>query len=339
MLQSHNLHQPIIRTSLLPRAKRTVVSTFVVAGLSLAVWSCSAARREEVIGRFGSVALTRGAVEHQMALIAGERAKGMMPGHRPPPEQEALEELISARWVIGEARARHLAQSWSETERKERLSFPGGEAEFKAFLRATGESPADATFDATRRLAASRLRAAILSRVAPVTRGDALRYFRAHRLLYVLPARREVLITNRKSRAAARLLEAEVAGGMSFGKVAMLEVFALRRDRSEVDPHLKLERAIFRAPTNVLTGPVKERVDYFVFEVTRRWGATRASFGSRERRIVARLEDGRRRAALSRVVTAMATRWRTEGDCKSRQLVEACEGAERRARDDLLGAR
>jgi hypothetical protein len=274
-----------------------------------------------------------------MALIAGEGLRGMVLAHRRTLEREALEELISARWVTAEATVRHLAPSGSETERQERLSFPGGEPEFKGFLKASGETPADAALEAARRLAVSKLRTAILSGVAPVTRGDAVRYFRAHRLLYVLPARREVLITNRKSRAAARLLEAEVAGGMSFARIATSEVFALRRDRTEVDPHPDLERAVFRAPMNVLAGPVKERVDYFVFEVRRRWSVTRASFASRERSIVARLDESRRRAALSRVVTAMTTRWRTEGACESRRFVDACEGAARRAKADLLGAR
>jgi foldase protein PrsA len=277
--------------------------------------------------RIGHSAITKASVAHWMSALAGGRDQ-IKPNDRAL-RTRALELLISSTWLIGETAQRGLRTSQQEVTRslteRQKASFPGGAREYHDFLKAAGQSLADAELQARAQLAAAKLRALALKRAGAVTSAQVVAYYRQHRSRYTTPERRVVQITNRKTLAAAQRLIGEVRRGRGLISRAQHQVgegwVTVSASSSRRNA---LEKAIYAARPNVLTGPVKATGVYDILRVQRVIPSTTQTLARMRGVILGKLLDRRRDAALARFVKAWRSKWAARTDCRPGYVVPGC---------------
>lgn len=280
-----------------------------------------------VVARVGGTAIAKAQLEHWVKVFAA----GDPPAAGTPRAQalrrQALRFLISADWLIGEARRRGIEIAPQEVARavaaQVRTTSPGGAAEEQRFLASIGGTVADLRFEAQARLAAARVRGSVLAAVAPVTAADVASYYRRNAARYAVPELREVLITNRKTVREARQIKREVRAGRSFSDFAHPETFAtMPIEPNDTGRPLKL--AIAAAKVGVLVGPLKARVDDFVFQLRRVTPARRRSLAEVSHSIATQLLAERRRDGFAAFQASWAAGWRARTDCSTGYVVDFC---------------
>jgi foldase protein PrsA len=282
----------------------------------------------DVVVRVGNAGITRSSLEHWISVMAvGRKINSTDPRYRTL-EQQALQFLVSSRRLIGEAARQGLGVSEREVKQRadarEAAAFSGGQAEFAAFLKASGQTLADVDLEARSELASEKLRRTIVSGIRAVTQAQAAGYYKQHLQEFLIPEVREVRISNRKTAAAALALKREVAAGTSFAARSQRETLQRSSGGVPGEGH-PLTRAIYAARPNVLSGPVKERVDYYyVFEVKRALPATRRTFAEVRQAIIRRLTAQRRRRALANFASAIRARWAAKTSCRPGYVVPGC---------------
>jgi hypothetical protein len=208
---------------------------------------------------------------------------------------------------------------------KEKAVFPGGKAEVREFQHASGQSPADARFEAAAELAVSKLRHALAQKQPAVTSAQVADYYAHHQSLFAIPERRELLITNRKTPAQVAALKKEVASGRSFA--AMSQPYTAERPSAAsraAEPETALEKAIYSAKPKVLTGPVKHWVDVYVFEVLRIKPPSHRPLAQVHDLIERRLAAERRRRAIAQFAKTWWEGWTAKTDCEPGYVVNRC---------------
>jgi hypothetical protein len=282
---------------------------------------------DPVAVRVGRATITRVAVDHWISAISAGRTPSDLTGRRYRElKRQALDLLISSQWVIGEAVGRRLALSDHEVQRRvaeKRAASFGGEVEFHDFLKATGQTLVDVELQAKAELASSKLTEMAMKNAGAVTQNQIASYYDKQRWRFTAPEVREVMITNRKTNAAANELRLEVESGANFMTKSERALVSFSSDTS-ANRMTPLERAIRAAKPNVLTGPFKQRVDYFVFKVKKIVPASSRPLAQVERSIKTRLVDERRRRALGEFVKKWRTRWLRRTDCYPGYVVQKC---------------
>jgi foldase protein PrsA len=284
---------------------------------------------DRIVVRVGNAQITSAAVSHWMSVVAGGRLLATLAtGRYRELKQRSLQFLISSEWLIGEAASRGLVISAREVHRRlaeQAASFPGGEVERSAFDKATGESTADLDLQARVELASSKLTSAMAAAGArPVTHREVVDYYNRERQRFVTPELREVRITNRKTKAGVERLMRAVESGSDFAarserlRISLLDGAPARR-------RTPLERAIRAARRGVLTGPVHQRVDYFVFKLTRIVPASSRALSEVVRSIERHLREVKRRRALAESVSLWRAKWRARTDCRPGYIVQKCK--------------
>jgi hypothetical protein len=272
-------------------------------------------------------------VDHWTSIMAGGRAASASSSRRQALKEQALSFLIGSRWVIGEAAAQGLTMSDQEIARqvaqKESASFPGGKAELREYLHATGQRVADIVFEAKVELGSAKIRQLLTKNEPDITFAEVARYYTRNRQRFAIPRRREIEITNRKGAAEAAAIRSEVASGRSFARVSRREwVEWASEPRSGATRGTRkqgaLEKAIFSARPDVLTGPVKQGVDYFLFEVKQITGGSYEPLSQVRSAIFTRLTTERQRRAIARFIRAWRRTWIAETDCRAGYVVQKC---------------
>jgi foldase protein PrsA len=285
------------------------------------------------VARVGPAAITSAMVERWTSALAGGRVPSD-PSRRQALRAQALASLISAQWALGEGAADGMKLSGREVQRqfqkKRSASFPGGEAELKEFLKATGQRLSDITFEAKAELASAKIRQLLASREPPITSAQIASYYGRHRQSFLIPERREIEVTNRKSQVEAQAIKRQVASGRSFAHAAR----RFKRESIELSPlaysaslgsDAALARAIHFAPANVPIGPVLvHRVDYYVFEVRRITPARQQTLAQVRSSISQQLAAEQQRRALAAFIAAWRRRWIARTSCAPGYVVQKC---------------
>jgi foldase protein PrsA len=292
---------------------------FVVAALI----GCGGAGADRVAVRIGAFAITGDTVEHWAAVMGGGRPSSISAPHEKALRRRALRFLIAADWAIGEAADREVTPSRPEVARrvkeKVRSSFPGGRTEEREFLAATGQTVEDLSFEARAELAAAKLRQALAYAQPAISPARIARFYARNRQLLTVPERRTLDISNRKSAAALLALRREVESGRSLRQAGKHLT-----DERTADPTRPLERAIYSATRGVLTGPVRQGIDYYLFEVTRITPARLPKLAGVRGEIARRLKAQQLRHALAAFLLAWRGRWRARTNCSPGYVVDGC---------------
>jgi foldase protein PrsA len=285
--------------------------------------ACGGGSPDGVAVRIGDVAIERSNVEHWASVVTGGHAPFGSLARRRALRRQALRLLIAADWLIGEAATQGLELSERAVARRlalrERSSFPGGQAELHEFLKATGQTTSDIELEARAELAAAELRQAITSSLPPITAAEVGGYYESHGRQFTTPEERTVEISNRKTLAALLRLKREVAAGRRLLQAGTR--FSLERTDGPAGP---LTRAIYKATPRELVGPVKQGVDYFLFEVTRITPARQRSLREVRGAIVRRLQAKGQHRAIARFTNAWIRRWHARTDCAPGYVIDRC---------------
>jgi foldase protein PrsA len=266
-------------------------------------------------------------VDHWMSVIAGGR-RVSSEANRQSLRQHALDFLISSEWLIDEADDRGLRISDADIARRleeqRRTAFPGGEAEFKEFMHATGQRRADLVFEAEAELASAKIQQMLARKERQITRTQIARYYREENWRFVIPELREVEITNMKSAAAVDELRRELKLGKRFASIAQLSAFEQARAPDISSTEATLEKAIFSARPGVLTGPMRKRVDYFLFEVTRVRPTMQLTLDQARGKIRQQLAARQHQRTITEFSTAFKKKWRAKTNCSAGFVVQKC---------------
>lgn len=296
----------------------------VVIGLA----ACNDGMAHRVVVKVGGTAFTETTVRHWMSIMAGGRVVGDLSQRRYQSlQRQALSFLISSEWLIDEAVEEHLKVSKQEIgqrfKEKKHASFPGGEAEFREFLKATGQKISDTMFEAKVELASSRIRQMVASDEAKVTQEQVVKYYSRHKQRFAVPERRELEITNRKSEAEANKLKREAESRKNFASLSGRE-WLERPSASDVSHGYALVRAVFSAKLNVLTGPIKRRVDYYLFEIKQIIPSGARTLTQVQGVIEKQLAIERWRKTLAVFIKAWRKKWIARTDCAPGFVVQKC---------------
>jgi foldase protein PrsA len=239
---------------------------------------------------------------------------------------QAFEELLNSAWIDAEAAEQGLAVSDPNVYRaflvQKRQSFPT-ERDFRRFLRDTGQTLADILRRVRLDLLANMIRErAIAPATASVTDAVVDDYIARHGHERV-PERRDIRIVLTRRRAPAVQAKGELLRGRTWSSVARRysidEATSHRGGRLPDVPRgtlvRRLDRAVFRAPSRRVRGPVRTRVGYWVFRVSRIEPAHFLPEAASRRIIRRRLVVRAQRAALDRFVDAYTAKWTSRTVC------------------------
>jgi foldase protein PrsA len=236
--------------------------------------------------------------------------------------QEVLGRLISALWVVGEARELGVDASHGTIERLVHKT------EF--------------TYDGAREyLDAEAIRALIKRRVGRVTHARIVSWYDAHKSQFAVPETRDVRIVRARTRASALAIKREIAGGTTFASAA--RQLTAHDSRLQQPFHSKeglvlglrpgfyneppLNRAIFTARPHKLEGPIDIVHAFpgsFVFEVTRITRGFQKPLAEVEGSIRKRLPEVLYKKALVSFVSTWRAKWRAKTRCRPGYVIFKC---------------
>jgi foldase protein PrsA len=289
--------------------------------------ACGSSVPDSVVVRVGQTAITETTVDHWMSAMAGGRIVRDPSKQDQTLRQQALAFLISSQWLIGEATNQGLKVSKQEIEQrfkeKKNTSFPGGEAEFHEFLKTTGQTVSDVMLEVKAELASSKIRQKVASREPKITQVQIAEYYTRNKQRYVRPERRELAITNRKSRAGIDQLIREIESGKSLASVTQLESVQRQATSGDKDKSNALEKAIFSAKPNVLDS-AKLRVDYYLFKVKQITASSEQPLAQVQSSIRKQLTAEQQQRTLAEFIKAWRKKWTAITDCHTGYVVPGC---------------
>lgn len=320
----------------------------------LGLAACGGGARESVVVRVGESAITAKAFAHWMSVMAPQHVVPQPPHYdacvahrrvlaphsgRAELEQQcqaqyaelkrqALDYLIAAEWLTGEATEQGLGVSSQEIKQRlegEERSLPNGQAEFQEALRATARTASDSELEIRAELAASKLRQRLIDGEPKITQAQIATYYRRNIQRYHIPERRSFyIVENLKSEADARRLKGEIARGRSIAATSLHESFYRSSIASTNGEKRTILRAIFAAKPHVVAEPVRLNRYYFLVEVTQVTPATVRSLAQAQASIERQLSTGQRRRTLANFIEAWRKKWIARTDCHPGYVVQKC---------------
>jgi hypothetical protein len=324
-------------------ARRSAVGLAAVLSAVVSLVACGGGARETVVVRVGASAITHANLIRWMALVA--------PHHEPPdppayarcvarrrastPEpvrsalkeecmqeygelkERALDRLILAQWLIGEAADRRLRRAGATL--KMRLS------DRRRDMSAAGATSADIALEVRAELAARAILQALAQGEPAVTRERIARFYNEHIQRFEHPERRYFDIFELlPSRRAALRFMARVGPGRRFSSIALHESLAETTSARQERGREALANAIFAARPRAMSGPIPYDHRYSVFVVTRIVPRTRQPLARVAAEIERRLLEAQRRQTLIRFLVDWRAKWVRATDCRPRYVVREC---------------
>ncbi|MBA3807381.1 MAG: peptidyl-prolyl cis-trans isomerase [Solirubrobacterales bacterium] len=242
--------------------------------------------------------------------------------------------MITANWLLGEAREQGLTLSDSELKRRVREQGEatiGGQAEFRATLAATKETSADASFETRAQWAASELRRLLGERAEKTARAlvTAVRvesFYRSHIARYRVPELREFDLAEGFKSVA----EADAFVGRGIGQTSPLARLAFHETYLRSDHFTgpaekrRLLEAIFAARVGVASRPMPLDGRYVAFVVRHvRPGYVKPMAVVRTT-IEGQLLAQSRHRAYEEMTSEYVRRWAAKTDCLAGYVVQQC---------------
>jgi foldase protein PrsA len=141
----------------------------------------------------------------------------------------------------------------------------------------------------------------------------------------------EIILT--KTEAQASSAKKEVESGKSFASVAKSKSIdptskangGLLKEVSKGQEEAALDKAIFSASKNVLSGPVKTPFGYYIFEVQSITAGSQQTLKQAEATIKQQLIATGQQSALSTFVKEFKKKWMGKTECRSGYVVADCK--------------
>ncbi len=250
-------------------------------------------------------------------------------------KQQVLGFLISANWVIGEAKDQNIKVSDAEVEKKfkelKTQQFPK-EADFQKFLASTGQTAADLLLRVKLNLLSQKIQQAVSKKGTPTT-AQIEKYYNENKQRFGQPEKRDVQLILTKTQAEAEEAKKEIESGQSFESVAKKRSIdpASKANGGKLPGVVKgqeqkaLDAAIFSAKPNTLEGPVKTPFGYYIFEVTAVHPPSQQSLAQVKESIKQQLTAQQQQGALTKFVASFKKKWEGRTECRTGYVVMDCK--------------
>jgi foldase protein PrsA len=251
-------------------------------------------------------------------------------------KQEVLGFLISSEWVIGEAANLGVkvsdAEVKKEFEKVKNEQFPKP-AEFEKFLATSGQTVSDLLLRVKLNMLSSKIQKKIVASKGAPSKAEIEKYYKENQSRFGMPEKRNVSIILTKTEAQANEAKKEIESGKSFASVAKSKSIdpTSKAAGGELKGVVKgqeeaaLNKAIFSAPLNKLSGPVKTPFGYYIYEVKSSTPGTQQTLAQSEASIKQQLTATTQRAALSKFVKEFQKTWTAKTDCRPEFVVMDCK--------------
>jgi hypothetical protein len=322
-------------------------ASVITLSLCLAgLFACGQGAHNPIVARVADVPIRKTTLATWARAI--ESGSAAAPADAPPrasARERALDYLISAHWMIGEAAERGLGTPMREVQRgvSQRIeAAPMGRAEFGSESKQTISG---LELEVRTELAAARLRALVARQVAPVTRAEVTDYYKRHLAEFRIRQQRQVdLVENLPSRSAAVALGRRLGTGGRFASKAAHELVPSTPPyrANEAKFNTGLLRVIFAARPGKLTGPVPFNNAWTLLVVRRVEPGEYVALPDVQALITKRLLERHRHAALERFAGPYRAKWTARTSCSAGFVVAKClqyHGPARAERDPLAPSR
>jgi foldase protein PrsA len=320
-----------------------VLTAAVTAIAIVALAGCGDPGNDSVIVvRVGTSTITSSVVAEQMAALAPEgivpdpprytrciaHAEKLTPQPiRPELKEEchqqyqllkrqALDNLITTAWLIGEAQHHGLTASQQEIQKQL-------EAE-KQTLNLEHSTTADIERALKAKLAATKLQHALIATELRVTPAQVVSYYHAHIQRFERQERRYFDIDERFTSKPAATKAMTDGDLRDLAKIAYHESLQRSNLIHPIPARKAITRAVFAAKPGILTGPVLLYGKWVVFRVTQTTPTTREPLSQARLTIEQELTDHQRRRTLARFIRAWRRRWTAKTSCRPGYIVQKC---------------
>jgi foldase protein PrsA len=250
-------------------------------------------------------------------------------------QQQVLGFLISSQWVLGEAE--HLgvhvsdAEVKKEFEKIKKAQFPKA-AEFEKFLSTSQQSVSDLLLRVKLNMLSQKIQKKVIAEKSKVTDAQIQKYYNENKSRYGTPEKRAVRIILTKTEAEAKKAKQEIESGKSFASVAKAVSVepngknngaAVVVTKGQESP--ALDKSIFSAQLNTLSGPVKTPFGYYIYEVTKITPGTQEALSKVKSTIKQQLIATNQQQALSKFVKEFRKNWTSKTECRVGYVVTDCK--------------
>jgi foldase protein PrsA len=279
------------------------------------------------------VAIDQRAFDHWLEIAAKVEGRD-----RKEVREQVVQQLVYSAWIEGEAEDRGVAVDdaavKADFERQKKLSFPR-EAEFERYLKTSGQTEADILERLRIDMLSSGIRDQVTEGEPKVTERQVADYYETNKASFTRPERRDLLVVLTKTRSQAAAARAALEAGESWRTVTTRHsidkasranggrLAAVTRDRQDQ----RLGDAVFEAHRGTLTGPVKARHGYWVFEVTRVHRERRESLEQAKPTIEQLLVSEARTKKLDAFMEQFREKWRSRTECRKGYVTPDCGNA------------
>jgi foldase protein PrsA len=252
-------------------------------------------------------------------------------------QAEVLGFLISSSWVLGEAESLGVKISDKEVKKEfekiKNTQFPKA-AEFEKFLATSGQSVSDLLLRVKLNLLSSKIQKQVVKEKSKVTQAQISKYYNENKSRFGTPEKRSVEIILTKTEAEAKSAKQEIEGGKSFASVAKSKSIdptskakgGLLPEVAKGEEEAALDKAIFSASKNALSGPVKTPFGYYIFEVKSTTAGSQQTLKQAESSIKQQLTATGQQTALSKFVKEFKKKWMGKTECRASYMVADCKG-------------
>jgi foldase protein PrsA len=251
-------------------------------------------------------------------------------------QTEVLGFLISSEWVLGEAA--HLGVKVSDKEVEKQFATVKNEqfpkpAEFEKFLKTSGQTVSDLLLRVKLNLLSTKIQQKISKAKITVTQAQIEKYYNENKQHFGTPEKRTIAIILTKTEAQAKKAKQEIESGKSFASVAKAD---------SIDPTSKtnggvivgvvkgqeeaaLDKAIFTASPNVLSGPVSTPFGFYIYEVKSVSKGSQQTLAQAQASIKQQLTTTKQSSALTSFVSSFKKKWTAKTVCRSGYVVMDCK--------------
>jgi foldase protein PrsA len=244
--------------------------------------------------------------------------------------------LVSYKWIQGEAAKQGVKVTDAEvkksfdTQRKQ--NFPK-DADFQKFLKTSGQTQDDIMLRVKLDLLSQKIRDKVIKGKDQVSDAQIQAFYDKNKSRFTQPETRDLQIVLTKTEAKAKAAKAALQSGQSWGKVVkQYSVDDASKSKGGKLPaqakgtlEKSLDAAVFAAPKNKLSGPVKTQFGFYVFRVTNIKKATTQSVADAKTTIKQTLVSQNQQKALDSFVTGFRKRWREKTECQSGYTTSDCK--------------
>jgi parvulin-like peptidyl-prolyl isomerase len=257
-------------------------------------------------------------------------------------KSQTLQFLISAEWLLQEAKARKITATDKEVQttfqQQKKQSFPK-EADYKKFLATSGQSETDLLYRVRLSVLTNKLQESIVKSKGEVTQQQIQDYYDKNKQRFAQPETRDLLVVLTPKKPTADTALKQIKSGTPWAKVAK----QYSKDDASKSQGGKLpgvtkgqqektfDAAIFSAKRGKVVGPIKTQFGYYVFKVTKVTPAKQQTLAQVSATIKNLLMSQGQQKALNDFVKDFQKRFKDKTSCAKGYVVEQCKNAPKKS--------